>query len=70
MIGIASLPRDIQKLADAKGWEEDDLLGLVAAFVAQNSLEDDLLEFLQEEAEKIGGSTLDEEDENDPDFDE
>lgn len=29
MTGIASLPRDIQKLADAKGWEEDDLLDLL-----------------------------------------
>lgn len=69
MTGIASLPRDIQKLADAKGWEEDDLLGLMAAFVAQNSLEDELFEFLQEEGEKLDGSSLDEqdEDEDDPD---
>ena len=69
MIGIASLPRDIQKLADAKGWEEDDLLGLMAAFVAQNSLEDELLEFLQEEGEKLGGASSDEQDEDDPDLD-
>lgn len=68
MNGIASLPRDIQKLADAKGWEEDDLLGLIAAFVAQSGLEDELLEFLQEEAQKLGGTSSDEHDEDDPDF--
>lgn len=69
MIRIASLPRDIQKLADAKGWEEDDLLGLMAAFVAQNSLEDELLEFLQEEGENLGGASRDEQNEDDPDLD-
>lgn len=69
MTGIVSLPRNIQKLADAKGWEEDDLLGLMVAFVAHNDLEDELLEFLQEEAEKLGGTTLDEQDEDDPDLD-
>ena len=52
MIGIASLPRDIQKLADAKGWEEDELL-----------------EFLQEEGEKLDGTTPDEQDEDDPNLD-
>jgi hypothetical protein len=67
MTGIASLPRGIQKLADAKGWEEEDLLGLMAAFVAQNSLEDELLEFLQEEAEKLGEGTPGEH-EDDPDL--
>lgn len=69
MTGIASLPRDIQKLADAKGWEEDDLLGLIAAFLNQNSLEDDLLEFLQEEAETLGETPLNGQDEDDPDLD-
>lgn len=69
MTGIASLPRDIQKLADAKGWEEEELLALLAAFVAQNSLEDELLEFLQEEAEKLDGTSPDDQDEDDPDFD-
>lgn len=69
MTGINSLPRDIQKLANAKGWDEDDLLGLVAAFVAQNSLEEELLEFLQEEGEKLGESPLDEQDDDDPDLD-
>ncbi|WP_267389740.1 hypothetical protein [Sphingomonas sp. GC_Shp_3] len=68
MTGIASLPRDIQKLADAKGWEEEDLHGLMAAFVAQNSLEDELLEFLQEEAEQLGENTPGEQ-EDDPDLD-
>ncbi len=68
MTGIASLPRDIQKLADAKGWEEEDLLGLMAAFVAQNSLEDELLEFLQEEAEQLGEGAPGEQ-EDDPDLD-
>lgn len=68
MTGIASLLRDIQKLADAKGWEEEDLLGLMAAFVAQNSLEDELLEFLQEEAEQLGENTPGEQ-EDDPDLD-
>jgi len=68
MTGIASLPRGIQKLADTKGWEEEDLLGFMAAFVAQNSLEDELLEFLQEEAEKLGGGTSGEH-EDDPDLD-
>lgn len=69
MTGIASLPREIQKLADAKGWEKDDLLGLLAAFVTQNSLEDELLEFLQEEGEKLEGTSPDEQDEDDPDLD-
>jgi hypothetical protein len=69
MIGIASLPRDVQKLADAKGWEEEDLLGLMAAFVAQNSLEDELLEFLQEEGEKLGGTSPEEQNEDDSDLD-
>lgn len=54
MTGMASLPGDIQKLAEAKGWEEDNLLGLLTAFVAQNSLADELLEFIQEKGEMLG----------------
>lgn len=67
MTGITSLPRDIQKLADQKGWEEDNLLGLIAAFVAQNNLEDELLEFLQDEGERLDGSSADKDDGDDED---
>lgn len=69
MSNIASLPKDVQKLADAKGWEEEDLLGLMAAFIVQNGLEDDLLEFLQDKAEELDGNVLNEQDEDDADLD-
>jgi hypothetical protein len=67
MIGMKSLTRDIRNLATDQGWEEDEMLAYLADFVTQNNLDDELPEFLQEEAEKLGSSLLDEHDEDDID---
>ncbi len=69
MTGMKNLPRDIQNLANEQGWDEEDLIGRMADFIVQNSLDDDLLEFLQEEAEQSGGDVKDEYDDEEADSD-